>query len=534
VVSAPAVRVKEEHNDLELMTTSLLLFTAGGCWVGTMVGGLSGEVAVGIALLFMATGVLGVIGGDHPPLRVRAGREQDAEGHPKAYTLRYGDETVSFEPGKPWHKIDTFKWTTRGLIEEPQSLHVFSNGAVEINSERIPLDDPEGITRLELEINKHHPPSIAHHPHNISRASADSDPGASSKVRFKVRLDHLGHLMIEALRGSEHIETGLRGLNNLVDSGFILPPQTLHVDPLQRAVEIDGTRFECTEVGARQLQETLNTRYAPELQPEDRHLILVKENAASATGFDIEFIAIHAGGRLTVKGHLSQERLNLLQDSARCDLLRHGIILRLSPPYLLVRRRLPNGGEERIPEIADIHYLRTSAAELQQLLNHSLVRRAEPALDPQRTASVRVGGDPPRLFELRLVRNRQNRLFLWLECHYTQGKASDGRAFTHHNVADLQQRGAFGAGFDVSLSLDNRCLSVLNKETAEEQNITVDQDSSEEDLARAGQLLTRALSAATSHVQHPAVAGEIAEPMPPLAVLDPHRNDGSPRITGHI
>jgi hypothetical protein len=524
---------EEERNELELMTTSLLLLTAGGCWGGTIAAGLDGEVLTGILLVFAATGLLGVIAGQHQPQRVRAGQEQDASGHPQVYTLRYGDETVRLEPGKPWHKIDTFKWTTRGLIEEPQSLHISSNGAVEINSERITLDDPEGIAKLELEINKHHPPSIAHHPPTISRASSESEPGASRKVRFKVRLDHLGHLMMEAFRGSEHIETGLRGLQGLVESGFLLPLKTFHVDPLQRAVEIDGTRFECTEVGARQLQETLNTQYAPELQPEDRHLILIKENAASATGFDIEFIAMHAGGRLTVKGHLSQERLNLLQDPTRCDLLRQGIILRLSPPYLLVRRRLPNGGEERIPELPDTHYLRTTAGDLQQLLNHNLVRRSEPALDPQQNVSVTPGGELPRLFELRLVRNRQNRLFLWLEGHYTQGKTSDGRAFTHHNVADLQQRGAFHPHFDVSLSLDNRHLSILNKETAEEQLITVDQESCEEDLARAGQWLTRVLASGEPHDRVPSLAGTMAGQMPHLGAQGPQGTDVPPRVTGH-
>jgi hypothetical protein len=477
--------------DLALMTTNLLLCKVAGWSVGSIIAGVNLDLLV-LLVLIVGAGLLGMIvtATDRP--RVRAGRDQDASGHPRAYTLSYGKETVTLEPGKPWHKVDTFKWITRGLIEEPQSLHVLQNGAVEINAERINLDDPNGLTKLEFEINKHHPPSIAHHPPAVSSASFVSETGSSGKVRFKVKLDHLGHLMIESVRGDEHVLTGLRGLQGLVQGGFMLPPQALHIDPLQRAVEIDGARFECTEAGACHLQEILNTRYSPEIQPEDRHLIHVRENAASATGFDIEFIAIHAGGRLEVKGHLSQDRLSLLQDHSRCDLLRHGIILRLSPPYLLVRRRRPDGGEEPIPEIEDVHYLRATAADLQQVLNHKLVRRTEAT--PDTNPANFTATDPPRIRELRLVRNRQSRLFLWLECHYTHGKTSDGRAFTHQNVADLQHRGAFESRFDVSLSIDHRRLSILNLETRQEQVISLDYQSNEEELARAGQLLTAALS----------------------------------------
>lgn len=493
VVLAPTAWVRGTPLVLAHMITYLLLFTAAGSSVGSMITGIDFNTLSWLALVAGAGGLAMMVSEPDRP-RIRAGRDQDAQGQARAYTLNYGTETITLEPGKPWHKLDTFKWITRGLIEEPQSLQVLKNGAVEINAERILLDDPDGPAKLELEINKHHPPSIAHHPPAISSVTFASESASTGKVRFKVKLDHLGHLMIECIRGSEHVETGLRGMPGLAQGGFMLPPHALHVDPLQRAVEIDGVRYDCTEAGACQLQEILNTRYAPQLQPEDRHPILIRENAASATGFDIEFIAIHAGGRIEVKGHLSQERLNLLQDHTRCDLLRHGIILRLSPPYLLVRRRQPDGGEERIPEIQDVHYLRVTAADLQAVLNHKVVRRTEAAHDSFPAASTTATGAPPRIRELRLVRNRQSRMFLWLECHYTQGKPSDGRAFTHHNVADLQQRGAFAHRFDISLSLDHRRLSILNQDTRSEQVVIVDNQSSDDELSHAGQLLTAALS----------------------------------------
>jgi hypothetical protein len=147
------------------------------------------------------------------------------------------------------------------------------------------------------------------------------------------------------------------------------------VDPLQRAIEINGRRFECTEIGARGLEEFLNTTCAPPLLSSDDNVIEVKENAASSTGFDVHFVTVHSGLRLDIKGHLNQDRLDLLQDPNKCDLMQPGILMRLSPPHLLIRRRRPDGGEERIPGLPDISYLHITAPELQRVLNHPLIRR---------------------------------------------------------------------------------------------------------------------------------------------------------------
>src|SRR5439155_1766335 len=82
------------------------------------------------------------------------------------------------------------------------------------------------------------------------------------------------------------------------------------------------------------------------------------------TGFDIHFVTFRVGARFDVKGHLNQEQLEILQNPAKCDLLQHGVVLRLSPPHLLVRRKRPDGGEERIPEMPDIDYLRVTWRQL--------------------------------------------------------------------------------------------------------------------------------------------------------------------------
>jgi hypothetical protein len=440
----------------------------------------------------VAVAVLGITGAQSSS--VTAKRHLSPEGKPHHFTLSCADETVILEPGKPWPKTDTFKWVMRGLIEDPQSFHVLANGTVEINAERITLGDPEGATKLELQINKHHPPSLAHKPPVIPLHLADLESAESGKVHFRVKLDHLGHMMIECTRGSERAETGLRGLPTLVQSGFMIKPGMIHVDPLQRSIELDGVRFECNATGARQLEEALNLRYAPALKPDDSTQIIVRENAASATGFDIDFVTIQGGTRLHTKGHLSQDKLNVLQDPQRCDLLHPGIVLRLSPPNLLIRRRRPDGGEEAVPEVPDVSYLRAEAGQLQQILNHPLVRRRtdhEEQPSPAWTAQPATG-----LECIRVTHNSQNRLFLWLECHYAGGKR-EGKAFTHHNVAELMHRGVFQHRLDISLSIDNHRLSILDLETREEQVITLSSTSVEDDLARASDLLTAALKQPT-------------------------------------
>src|SRR5216117_3402698 len=180
--------------------------------------------------------------------------------------------------------------------------------------------------------------------------------------------------MIGCLQGAERMETSLRGLSTLVQNGVMLKPANLHIDQLQRGVEIDGVRFESSEAGARQLEETLNARYAPTLKVDQENAVEIRDNPASPTGFDINFVTIRVGARFDVKGHLTQDLLDILQNPTKSDLLQPGIVLRLSPPHLIVRRKRPDGGEERIPEILDVHYLRATAPQIQQFFNHPLIR----------------------------------------------------------------------------------------------------------------------------------------------------------------
>ena len=334
--------------------------------------------------------LLGVVSTADAERNVLVGLIKDADDNPTRFTLRLANESVTLDPGRAWTQADAHKWVTRGLIEAPQSYHVLPDGTVEINGEKISPGDPTGLSRLEHEINKRHTaPGLMGAPAKATPRQPTGPARDPNKVVFRVKIDHLSHLVIECLHGEDHLETGLRGLMNLVDNGLMRRPRGLHIDPLQRWVEIEGHRFGCTEEDALQFALLLNTEFAPKLKPVGEGTIEIKENPASATGFDIHFVSFHGGLRAEVKGHLTQEKLNQLQDDQRCDLLQHGILLRLSPPNLLIRRRRPDGGEERIPDIPDVQYRRVKAADLQRIFNDSRLRRtggAAPELTEPATA----------------------------------------------------------------------------------------------------------------------------------------------------
>lgn len=456
-----------------------LCLPALGPWPGIFPGVLA-------ALLFLGTAAAG--GGEK---HIEAGIRTHASTGTAIFTMRLDKETVALDPGKTWVQVDHFKWVVRGLIEEPQSFHVFPDGSVEINAEKISIADPEGVAKLDHQINKHHAPLTAPRP---VASPVVAQPAAASpqpaRPRFRVKLDHWGHMIIEWGEGLEREETGLRGFATLVANGLVRKPRTFRVDALQRGIEIEEDWFECSDAGASRLEEALNHRYAPEARAARAGAIEVKENAAASTGFDVHFAIHRAGVPLELRGHLSQENLDLLQDPTKCDLIQPGIHLLLSPPYLLFRRRRPDMGEEKIPELPDVNLLRTNAAQLQHVLNHPLIRKGIVAGGP----APPIAGDlPEQLVELRVVRHPADKALLWLEGATNTGRPHDAKAFTHHNVAELQHGGVFRPYLDVCLSLDHRRLSVLNRESKAEEAITLDPATPDEDLHRASLMLTRAL-----------------------------------------
>jgi len=482
---------------------------------------VSGPAAWSAVLSGIAAGwvLLGVAAGGHEEKRIKASKLRHAGMETGVFKLSLGNETVALEPGKTWLQVDHFKWVVRGLIESPQSLHVSPDGSVEINSEKIGITDPEGTAKLEHQINKRHEATVSHKVAPAFIASHPTTaPAGPVKPQFRVKLDHWGHVLIEWGQGLEREETSLRGLGTLVAKGLIRKPERFHVDPLQRGIEIDGAWFECSEAGAKRLEDTLNTGYAT-ARTDKAVAIEIKENAAASTGLDIHFTILRAGVPFEIKGHLSQENLDILQDQMKCDLIQPGIHLLLTPPYLLFRKRRPDMGEEKIPGFPDVNLLRTNAAQLQQILNHPLIRRGGVSAVAQ--VVLAAGNRPEEVVEMRVVRNPADKVLLWLECVTTTGQTHGVKAFTHHNIAEFQQGGFFLPHLDACLSLDHRQLKILNRQTHQEESLTLSPHSPDEDLRRASRMLTNALkppvSAPEPYAPLSAAGGEPGGTAPPPA-----------------
>lgn len=311
------------------------------------------------------------------PPAVVASLVENPDGTGRAFRLTHGTESTVLEPGHTWFQIDHHKWVTRGLIEAPQSFAVHPDGSLDYNGEAFRPREIADAQALTAQVNKRHSgasptPMGPGKPAPIRSHVAPAAPPGT--VVFRVHLDHLGHPVIEARRDEEQTTTGLRGLAHLATDGWIRRPDRLHVDPLQRYVELDGHRFPADPEGAKALEEALNTRYRPAVVASSGAAVEVRDSPGASTGFDIHFRILRAGTRFDIKGHLSQDKLDILQDFEKCGLLKQGTILRLSPPFLYFRRRRSDGGEEAVPGIPDVKYRGISAADLQRLLNHPAIR----------------------------------------------------------------------------------------------------------------------------------------------------------------
>ena len=155
------------------------------------------------------------------------------------------------------------------------------------------------------------------------------------------------------------------------------------------------------------LEETLNTRYAPTLKVDHENAVEIRDNPASPTGFDIHFVTVRVGARFDVKGHLTQEQLDVLQNPAKCNLLQPGTVLRISPPYLLARSKRPDGGEERIREVPDLSYLRATAQQLQQFFNHPLIRRTGGTSAEEALSATEL--HPEEILEMQVIRHPKDK-----------------------------------------------------------------------------------------------------------------------------
>src|SRR6185369_14021226 len=145
----------------------------------------------------------------------------------------------------------------------------------------------------------------------------------------------------------------------------------------------------------------------------------------------------------------------------------------------------------KIPELPDMNLLRCNAVELQDLFNHPLLRRGAGAAG---APGLPTSGDSSAdIVQMLVIHKPEDKVLLWLECVTTGGGRLPAKAFTHHNVTELQQSGVFRPHLEVHLSLDHRRLTIQNRETHQEETLNLDARSPFETLCHASRLLTNAL-----------------------------------------
>jgi len=215
---------------------------------------------------------------------------------------------------------------------------------------------------------------------------------------FRVEVDKEEQVHIKCLRGKEvlaMIGLNLPGLNSLINQGLMHKPHAMQVGALHDWVELDGAffSFEKGNNDAAKLEQVLNERYVSAAALGQGKEVVVFPNAASATGFDIQFAAKVGGVIDHRRRPLNEESLGLLQDRERCGLLPKELVIKLSPPNLVFKVKTPDGGERYLDEGPEnvvkvvndegevkmvdlsrpVSYLRLTALDLTAVFNHPAI-----------------------------------------------------------------------------------------------------------------------------------------------------------------
>jgi hypothetical protein len=344
------------------------------------------------------------------PDRIHIGKtfaplEADPQGRAQIFTMSLGPETIQLLPLKTWSQLDLFKWRVRGILPgTPVGIEITSDH-IKIAGEAVSTSDPEACEKLEKAFNDW----LALEKQNLKMAKLNTQSAKPPEtitqpdeevLHFKVETDNAGNPRLRCLEGRETIKivaVNLQGFSALIEQHLLRKPQTLKVGALHNWVELDGAlvRFHENTDWAAELEKLLNERYLPTPEPGAPPDIVASANPASPTGFDIQFPATPNGIAENRKYHLNEESIELLSDSQRCRVLRKGIIAKLTPPHLVFKQKLPDGGERNLepgPEATvalgnddgqtkhielsqPVDLLKINATELTAVLNHPAVNR---------------------------------------------------------------------------------------------------------------------------------------------------------------
>jgi hypothetical protein len=326
----------------------------------------------------------------------------------QVFTLSLGEETIELLPLRNWGQLDIYKWRVRGkLPDTPAGLEITPDH-VKLTGEIVAPGDPEGCAKLEtlfrdwlamerqtVELAKKKAQAATASPGQSAAVAAGPQP-----IRFQVELDKEGLVHIHCLRGKETLATAglsVPGFQSLVNQGVLRKPHTLKTGALHDWVELDGVlfSFEKGNNDSARLAQALNESYVPQSSLGEGQEVVIFSNAASSTGFDIQFPAKIGGVPDHRRRPLAEDALELLQDPNRCGIVQPGIVIKLTRPTLIFKQKTPDGGErylDRSPEnlvrvrnddgeekVIDlslpVNYLHLSALEFTAVFNHPTVNR---------------------------------------------------------------------------------------------------------------------------------------------------------------
>ena len=340
------------------------------------------------------------------------------------FTIALGTETISLLPFRNWGQLDLHKWTVRGRLPgTPAGLEVTPDH-VKMAGETVLTSDPDGCAKLQkafdewLELEKS---SLEHirkkrQSPTIPAKASNNERQSSQAVRFRVEVDKRGQVHINCLQGAESLSTvGLtvQGFNGLFSQGLMRKPQALDIGALHDWVELDGQlcSFEHGNNDAAKLEKLLNEKYLPATALGQGKNIAIFANAASPTGFDIQFPVTVGGVTENRRRTLNDAALELLQEPTRCGVLQAGLIVKISPPSLIFKRKTADGGEtyldknaqdmvtvttddggQRLIDLSQpVNYTRLGVVEMTAVFNHPAVNRHSnlviPPLSDDRTVS---------------------------------------------------------------------------------------------------------------------------------------------------
>jgi hypothetical protein len=331
----------------------------------------------------------------------------------EVFTMTLGDETINLFPLRNWSQLDVYKWRAQGKVPgTPAGLEITFDH-IKVAGETVSNKDPEGTAKLQKLLNEWLVSARGSleltlqtaHPKWLPVEQEASVRAANQLPHFRVEVDKEGQVHIKCHRGKETLAViglSLAGLNGLVNQGLMHRPHSVQVGALHDWVELDGElfSFENGNNDASKLEKALNERYLSMAAFGQGQEVVVFANVASSTGFDIQFAARVGGVIDNRRRPLNEETLGLLQNTDRCDLLPKDLLIKLSPPNLIFKRKTPDGGERYLDEgpeavvtvVGDegettmidlsrpVNYLRLTAMELTAVFNHPTINQHRRAL----------------------------------------------------------------------------------------------------------------------------------------------------------